>query len=392
MRSDAVNISHTSRHTLFRAFGFEVKIDASWILLALLIVWTLAAGLFPATYPGLGQSTYWWMAVAGAVGIFLSIVFHELSHSLVARRFGTTIKGITLFIFGGVAEMEEEPPDPRAEFLMAGAGPVSSFVLAFVFFMLSRLGQNASWPDATVGVLAYLSYLNFILAIFNMVPAFPLDGGRMLRAALWQWKHRLTDATRIASAVGRGFAWVLMILGAVIFFQGDFIAGMWWFLIGLFLRSAAVTAYRQVLVRELLQGEPISRMMTTDPVTVTPDVSLQQLVDDYIYGHHLRMFPVVEDGRLTGCVTLQDVREVPRGKWRRRTVGELAHTCSPDNTVSMNSDSAQVLSLMSRPGAPGRMMVVDGQHLAGVVSLKDLRSFISLKLDLESTRDAARHR
>jgi Zn-dependent protease/CBS domain-containing protein len=385
MRSDAVNIGHTRRHPLFRIFGFEIKIDASWILLALLIVWTLAAGLFPYTYPGLSEATYWWMAVVGAAGIFLSIVFHELSHSLVARRFGTTIKGITLFIFGGVAEMEDEPPDPRAEFLMAGAGPVASFLLAFIFYVLSRLGENASWPESTVGVFAYLGYLNFILAIFNMVPAFPLDGGRMLRAALWQWKHRLTDATRIASAIGRGFAWLLMILGAIAFFQGNFIGGMWWFLIGLFLRSAAVGAYRQVVVRELLQGEPINRMMTPDPVTVAPTISLQQLVDDYIYGHHFRMFPVVEGERLLGCVTLQDVREVPRGKWRRRTVGELVRPCSPDNTVPVDSDSARVLSLMSRPGAPGRMMVVDGQRLAGVVSLKDLRSFISLKLDLEAT-------
>lgn len=385
MRSDAVNISHSSHHALFRLFGFEVKIDASWILLALLIVWTLAAGLFPYTYPGMAEATYWWMAAAGAAGIFLSIVFHELSHSLVARRFGTRIKGITLFIFGGVAEMEDEPPDPKAEFLMAGAGPVSSFLLALILFGLSRLGEAARWPESAVGVLAYLSYLNFILAIFNIVPAFPLDGGRMLRAVLWQWKRRLTDATRIASTIGRGFAWLLMIVGVIAFFRDNFIGGMWWFLIGLFLRSAAVNAYRQVVVRELLQGEPISRMMTTAPVTVTPEVPLQQLVDDYIYGHHLRMFPVVEHDRLLGWVTLQDVREVPRGKWRRRTVGELQRPCTPDNTVPPDADSAEVLAQMSRPGAPGRVMVAEGQRLLGVVSLKDLRSFISLKLDLEAS-------
>lgn len=372
-------------HPLLRLFGFEVKIDISWILLALLIIWTLAVGLFPRTYPDLSRPTYWWMGVAGAAGIFLSIVFHELSHSLVARRFGMAIKGITLFIFGGVAEMEDEPPGPKAEFMMAVAGPLASLLLAGIFFVSARFGELHAWYTAIVGVLAYLSYLNTIVAVFNLVPAFPLDGGRMLRAALWGWKRRLTDATRIASRIGSGFAWILMILGVVAFVRGNFIGGTWWFLIGVFLRGAAVTAYRQVVIRETLQGEAIRRLMTSAPISVPPTITLQQLVDDYFYKHHFKMFPVVENDKLLGCVTMQEIKDTPRPQWPERTVGDVLRPCSEDNTVSPDSDTAKVLAHMMRPDAPSRLMVVENERLLGMVSLKDLKSFIALKLDLEPT-------
>jgi Zn-dependent protease/predicted transcriptional regulator len=381
------NPAHTGRpghHPLFRLFGFEVKVDISWALLALLITWTLAVGLFPRTYPDLAPATYWWMGVAGAAGIFLSIVFHELSHSLVARRFGMTIRGITLFIFGGVAEMEDEPPGPRSEFLMAIAGPLASLFLAGAFFLLTRLGEAWHWYTAVIGLMAYMSYLNTIVAVFNLVPAFPLDGGRMLRAALWQWKRRLTDATRISSRIGSAFAWLLMILGVIAFVQGNFIGGTWWFLIGLFLRAAAVGAYRQVLMRQALQGKPIRHLMTAHPVTVPPSITIERLVDDYFYRYHFKMFPVVEEGRLLGCVTARDIREIPRGEWRERSVADALQPSSEDNTVLPDSDTAKVLSRLTHPDAPGRLMVVENGRLLGVISLKDLKSFIALKLDLES--------
>ncbi len=387
METHLARNSGPGHRPLFRLLGFEVKIDISWILLALLITWTLAVGLFPRTYPDLSRPTYWWMGVAGAVGVFLSIVFHELSHSLVARRFGMPIKGITLFIFGGVAEMEDEPPSPKAEFVMAVVGPLASLLLAGIFFESARFGEAHSWHTAIVGVLAYLSYLNTIVAVFNLFPAFPLDGGRMLRAALWGWKRRLTDATRIASRIGSGFAWILMILGVVAFVRGNFIGGTWWFLIGLFLRGAAVTAYRQVVIRETLQGEAIRRLMTSTPISVTPTITLQQLVDDYFYKHHFKMFPVVENDKLLGCVTTQDIKDTPRPQWSERTVGDVLRPCSGDNTVSPDSDTAKVLAHMMLPDAPSRLMVVENEHLLGVVSIKDLKSFIALKLDLEPTAD-----
>lgn len=374
------------RPALFRLFGFEVRLDASWLLLALLITWTLAAGLFPASYPNLPVRTYWWMGIACAGGIFLSIVFHELSHSLVARRFGLPIRGITLFIFGGVAETADEPPSPKSEFLIAVVGPLASILLAFIFRMVYVLAKSGGWYVSAVGVMDYLSTVNLVLAVFNLVPAFPLDGGRMLRAGLWRWKNDLKGATRIASQIGSGFGILLMVLGGLAFLQGNFIGGMWWFLIGLFLRGAAMASYRQLIVREVLRGQPIRRFMNPDPVVVSPSITLQQLVDDYIYKYHFKLFPVVEDSKLLGCITTQDVKGVPREEWNRRKVGDLTSPCSPDNTVSGAMDTEQVLSAMMRPGASTRFMVVEQGQLKGIISFKDLREFIALKLELDQRR------
>ena len=203
------------QYPLFRLFGFQVQIDLSWLLIALLITWTLAAGWFPISYPGLSREMYWWMGITGAAGVFVSIVFHEFCHSLVARRFGLSIRGITLFIFGGVAEMEKEPPTPKSEFLMAIAGPLASFLLAFVFYQVHFLAASQEWPTFIIGLTSYLGLLNMMLACFNLVPAFPLDGGRMLRAVLWAWKNNQREATRISSQFGSGFGLALMIMGVL---------------------------------------------------------------------------------------------------------------------------------------------------------------------------------
>lgn len=369
---------------LFRLFGFQVKLDLSWLLIALLITWTLAAGLFPQSYPGLSREMYWWMGITGAAGIFFSIVFHEFSHSLVARHYGLNIRGITLFIFGGIAEMEKEPATPKSEFMIAIAGPLASFLLAFVFYQVHLLATANEWSVFIIGVTYYLAYLNTILAIFNLVPAFPLDGGRMLRAALWAWKKNLRSATRIASQIGSGFGLVMMILGVLWVLQGIFIAGMWWFLIGVFLRVTAAASFKQVLLQEALQDQPIRRFMTSQPLTVPPSLSIEQLVQDYIYRHHFKMFPVIENSRLLGCITTREVKTVPQEQWSDRTVGELTSPCSADNTVSPDTDAMQVLLLMTQPNASSRFMVVEDQRLIGIISLTDLKEFLSLKLELES--------
>ncbi len=372
------------QYPLFRLFGFQVNLDVSWLLIALLITWTLAAGLFPESYPGLSREMYWWMGIAGAAGIFFSIVFHEFSHSLVARHYGLNIRGITLFIFGGIAEMEKEPSTPKSEFLMAIAGPLASFLLAFIFQQLHLLATANEWSVFIIGVTYYLAYLNTILAIFNLVPAFPLDGGRMLRAALWAWKKDLRSATRIASQIGSGFGLVMMALGVLAVLQGFFIAGMWWFLIGMFLRFTATASFKQVLLQEVLQDQPIRRFMSSEPLTVVPSISIEQLVQDYIYRHHFKMFPVVENSHLLGCITTREVKQVPQEQWSNRTVGELTIPCSTDNTVSPDTDAMEVLSLMTQPNASSRFMVVEDQRLIGIISLTDLKEFLSLKLDLES--------
>ena len=372
-----------SGYRLFRIFGFEVKLNITWLLLALLITWTLGAGLFPRDYPGLSSATYWWMGLAGAIGILFSIVFHELSHSLVARRFGLPIRGITLFIFGGVAEMEEEPVSPKVEFLMAVAGPLASFLLAFLVMQFRDLGLALEWPTPVIGVSQYLVWVNIIVAIFNLVPAFPLDGGRMLRAALWHWLQDLRKATRIASAIGSGFGIFLMVLGVLSFIQGAFIGGMWWFLIGAFVRIAARNGYQQLLVQEMLSDKPVRQFMNTDPITVPPDMSIARLLEDYVYHHHFKMFPVLDGETLLGCIDVRDIKALSREEREHKRVRDLLTPCSPANTVSPDTSAAQLTADMSRPDANSRYMVVENDRLVGMISLKDLREFIALKLELD---------
>lgn len=368
--------------SLFKLFGFQVKIDLSWIVIAVLITWSLAKGVFPYYYKGLSTTTYWWMGIFGALGLFFSIVFHELCHSLVARKFDLPMKGITLFIFGGVAEMEEEPPSPRAEFFMAIAGPISSILIGIVFLGVRFIGQTSDWSILVIGVFGYLSYLNFLLAGFNLVPAFPLDGGRVFRSILWGWKNNLKWATRIASRIGSGFGLVLIFFGVLYIIRGAFIGGIWWFLIGLFLRNASSMSYSRLLMNQALEGEPVGRFMKTDPITIPPSITIEKFVDEYLYKYHFKMFPVVDDKKLVGCVSTREIKEIDRGEWNQRTIGEIVKPCSCDNTITSDTDAMKALSSMNKTGV-SRLLVVDGDRLVGLIALKDLLGFLSLKLDLE---------
>ncbi|OGP88369.1 MAG: peptidase M50 [Deltaproteobacteria bacterium RBG_16_48_10] len=368
---------------LFKIFGFEVGIDWTWIILAILIAWSLSVGFFPFRFKNLSTETYWLMGIVGALGLFFSIVFHEMSHSLVARKYGIRIKGITLFIFGGVAEMGDEPSSPKAEFMMAIVGPLSSIFISFVFYGIYFLGRQNGWAQPINGVVQYLAFINGLLAGFNLVPAFPLDGGRVLRSILWGLKKNLRWATRISSKIGTGFGILLIFLGVFQFLTGNFIGGMWWFLIGMFLQGAAKTSYQQLLIRKSLEGEVVRRFMKTDPVTVPPSLSVAQLVEDYIYKYHYKMFPVVEDtNRLLGCVTTKQVKEIPREEWGQKKVGEIAAQCSGENTIGPQVDAMKALSLMSKSGL-SRLMVTEGNRLVGVIALKDMLKFLSLKVELE---------
>jgi Zn-dependent protease/predicted transcriptional regulator len=367
---------------LFSLFGFKVGVDLTWLVLAVLITWSLAKGLFPSYFEGYSNTTYWWMGIAGAVGLFASIIFHEFCHSMVARRFGLPIKGITLFIFGGVAEMNEEPKSPKVEFFMAIMGPVSSVILGLLIGAAVFAGGKMNWPEPVTGVLKYLVWLNFILAGFNLLPAFPLDGGRVLRAALWKIKGNLRWATRVASRLGSGIGLFFIIIGIMTFVMGGFIGGMWYFLIGMFIRWASQMSYRQLLIRKSLAGEQIGRFMKTEPVTIPSSASVEQLVNDYFYRFHYKMFPVVDNGDLKGCVDTNQVKELPREQWAKHTVSDVTKPCSETNTTSPQTDAMKVLSQMNKTGN-SRFLVTEQNHLVGIVTLKDMLKFLSLKIDLE---------
>jgi Zn-dependent protease/CBS domain-containing protein len=357
--------------TLFRPFGIAVRFDLGTLLVALLVAWSLAVAVFPNRYPGLAHATYWWMGAAGAIGLYAAVLIHELSHALVGRRDGIPIKGITLFVFGGLAEMEGEPPTPRAELRMAAAGPLMSIVLGCFFGLIFLLGERGEWPVTLTGTMGYLSTINFVLAIFNLVPAFPLDGGRILRAALWGWKRDLRWSTRISSRLGEAFGVSLIVLAFIVLLYGDVVSALWWSLIGVFLKNAAVVSYRQLVLRQSLEGQPVSQIMNPDPISVAPETSLQDLSHDYIEKHHLAMFPVVEGGRLSGCVRARNLRQVPRGLWNEETVASVVEPCSTTNTVPPDFDAFQALLKMEgNRGLP--LLVAVDDRLVGVLSMPDI--------------------
>jgi len=366
------------RVKVFTLAGFSVWVDASWLVFALLVGWTLGAGLFPIITPFLPAETYVWMAVAGTIGLFFSIVFHELSHSLVARRFAMPIRGITLFIFGGVAELDHEPTSSGSEFLMALAGPFVSLALGTA--LLAVVALDRALPVPVLAVLWYLGYINWLLGLFNLVPAFPLDGGRMLRALLWGWKRDLGWATRIAAGIGAGFGVLLMLGGVFEFVVGSFVGGVWLFLIGVFLYGAAGAARRQMIAQQTFGGHSVDTFMNRQPITVPPDLPLRQLVEDFFYRYHHKAFPVEQDGRLVGCVTAARLRQIEPAEWEGRTARDVMESCPPESLVSPATDALDALLRMQKSGK-GWLPVVAEDRLVGILSLSDMLHVLSLRLE-----------
>jgi Zn-dependent protease len=375
--------------TLGKVAGFAIRVDLSWLIILALIIWSLGWGVFPQEVPHQAWVAYVAMAVAAALAFFASIVVHELSHSLMARRFGLPMKGITLFIFGGMAEMSDEPPNAKAEFWIAVVGPLTSLAIAGASYAAALAGRWAGAPAAILAVLNWTGYMNVLLAVFNLIPGFPLDGGRVLRAILWYFQHSLRKATAIASQIGGAFGLALTGLGVLTIFltPGGLLAGVWWVLIGIFLRSAARREYQGMLFRDVFHGEPVRRFMNSNPVAVDPSVSLKDLVENYIYKYHYKMFPVAHDGRVDGCVGIGDVQGLPPEEWPRHTVGEVAARCSESNSISPSADVMTALDQMNRTGT-SRLIVAEDGRLAGIVSLKDLLRFLSLKLQLGDQKAA----
>ena len=277
--------------------------------------------------------------------------------------------------------MEDDPPNPKAEFMMAIVGPLSSCLIGFLSFLLYNLGEKIGWPVTINGVLAYLAWLNIVLAVFNLIPAFPLDGGRVLRSALWNWKKDIRWATGIAAQIGSGFGILLIIMGIVYIVSGNFVGGLWWFLIGLFLRSTAQMSYQQLLARSLFNTKKVNELMVKNPVTVPRSISLEEFVRDYVYKHHFQMYPVLFFGKLTGCISIKQVASIPREEWAASTVGAVALPCNEETTVGPEEDANKALAIMNRTGN-SRLLVVKGDQLEGIIALKDMLNLLSLKIEL----------
>jgi Zn-dependent protease len=374
------------RLTVLRVAGIPIQIDPSWIVIALVLTWSLTSTFVqlypPDQYPGWTAGTYWGMAAVATVALFACLVLHELGHALTGQRFGVRVRSITLFIFGGVAELENEPPSARAEFWIAVAGPAVSVALAVGLWLLAALGEWAGWAVPVLAVLRHLAILNAVLVGFNLVPAFPLDGGRVFRAILWARHGNLKRATATTARVGESFGTVLMVLGVVNVLWGFWLPGLWWMLLGWFLQAAARGSYEAVVIRGLLAGEPVRRFMTTEVTSVPPELDVQHLVDEYVYREHHRLYPVRTDGRLLGYVTPEAIKQLPREQWPRRRVTDIMAADTGPVAIAPDTDATEALAQMRRT-AQSRLLVVDHGSLVGILTLKDLLDFLSLKIELE---------
>lgn len=364
-----------------KCFGIPVSIDLSWFIIFGLIVVTLALGHFPQVYPQFSSATNWAAGVAAALLLFASVLIHELAHSLVAKREGIDVGGITLFVFGGVSNITREPVSPGDELKMAAAGPGMSFVLAGVFWGLGKLAILTSLPTVVVAIAGYLAAVNLILGIFNLIPGFPLDGGRVLRAILWAATRSVQEATRIASYVGQGFGYLFMFGGFWMILGGGFIGGLWLILIGWFLSNAAHSSYQQLILHRALEGVPVDRVMTTDVPTVSPSTSIEDVVHDFFLQKDYSAFPVVEDGQLLGIVTLEAVREVPREMWPVTPVSRITHPPEQERIIHPEDDAWSAMSHMAT-GELRRLLVMSGTRLVGVVTRDNLMNLVRTKLEL----------
>jgi len=363
-------------------FNIPVEINISWFIIVGLIIFTLAQGYFPLTNPEMSPAGHWAMAVIAAILLFASLLAHELSHSVIAKKNRLPIRGITLFVFGGVAHMEKEPQSPAVEFKMAIAGPLMSFFLSLVFFGLSAAFYTLGLHGAVVSITNYLFILNLVVGIFNLIPGFPLDGGRILRSALWQYYKDIKKATAIASAFGKGFAFLLMGAGFLNLISGAFIAGIWFIFIGFFLLEAADVSYRQVVMKKILNGVHVETLMTRDVITVPATVTLDKLVDNYFFKYRHASFPVIEDDALMGLATLHNVKEVLRDEWPKKTARDIMIPITHRLTIRKNADAMDAMARMANNGI-GRLLVIDDSKLLGILSQRDVMRLFEFKSEIE---------
>jgi Zn-dependent protease len=358
----------TSSFRLFSFRGIEIGINWSWFVVFALIVWTLATGVFPSQNEGLSDVTYVGMALVAAAVFFASLLAHELGHALQARREGMDIDGITLWLFGGVARFRGQFPSAGAEFRIAIAGPLVSLAIGVgcVLVAVARL------PEPVDGVLAWLGYINLILLVFNLLPALPLDGGRVLRSLLWKARSDFSSATRVASNVGRGFGYLMIAAGVFLFiFEGTF-SGAWLAFIGWFLLTAATAEQRSLAGREALSGLRVRDIMVREPVTVDPDTTLGRFMDEVVWSRRYTTYPVVEDGRAVGLLPFRCVAEVPRSEWDKRQVRDCMLPLERVPRLSGGDELYDALGELGEGAVHRGLVLADGDRLEGFVSITDL--------------------
>ena len=369
----------TSSIKLGRIFGIPVGLHYTWFIIFILVTLSLAQLFFPNQYPGWGAATYWVLGVVTSLLFFGSVLVHELAHSVVARRFGVPVRSITLFLFGGVASITREVKQPVQELLMSIAGPLSSLALAGLFAAVAAAVRNIAEPVAAAA--GYLAMINLLLAAFNMLPGFPLDGGRVFRSIVWAITGNYERATRIATGLGQAFAYLFIIAGIFLALTGNLGNGIWLALIGWFMDNAASSSYRQVRLKESLRGYTAADLMRSQCTAIPTGVSLETLVDTRILPEGQRCFMVTDGDDLKGMVTLHEIKRVPRDQWRSTRVEDAMTKVDALHAVSPDEDAYAVLERMDGNDV-NQIPVVRGGHLVGIIARDSILHFIRTRSEL----------
>jgi Zn-dependent protease/CBS domain-containing protein len=366
-----------------KAFGISLKLHYSWFIIFALVTWTLVASYYPTAYPNWSITMKVSAGLITSLLFFASVLLHELMHSLVAVREGIPIQGITLFILGGVSEMTDEPKTAKDEFRMAIAGPAASLVLGGIFWGIWFLMRGSSVISTQfVAAIAYwLGYINLALGVFNLVPGFPLDGGRVFRSLLWWRSGKVNSATRIASNIGRAIGFLFILAGIFLVFTNNWVNGIWLALIGWFLESAAAGSYRQLLLQDMLKGHVAGEIMSRDCQTVAPNLAIQDFVNEKVLTSGRRCFAVVEEGRVKGLVTVGDLKRVPREQWSTRPVREAMTPFEKLKSVKPDADLNTVLKTLAQNNV-NQVPVIEDQNIVGMVARDAILDFVSLRAQL----------
>ncbi len=352
--------------------GIPIRVHFSWLIVFGLITWLLSSRYFPTVAPDLPIASYWMKGALAAVLLFVSVAFHELAHSYVAMKYRLSIESITLFIFGGVAQMKGEPPHPKAEFWIAIAGPASSFFLSGIFFILTMNSSGGARP-----LFAYLTQINLIIGVFNLIPGFPMDGGRVLRAAIWGRKKDYFYATQKASSIGRGIALFFIFFGLFSIFTGG-MGGLWLMFIGWFLYTAAQASYQQATLQEVLSGIRVQDIMVREMETIDPSIPIDEAVDSYFLRYGYGGFPVIDDGKFLGIITLKEVKDVPREDWKKVKVSKVFVRHDKKWEISPDADAIKALELMIKEDK-GRIAVTDKDRIIGLITRNGIARYVQIK-------------
>jgi len=410
--------------TIARIFGINVRVHVTWLVIVALLTYSLATALLPLSsyadggwwgrgveienrmqaysesHPGMADEAvyqrfgvqpwpewqYWVLGLIGALGLFVCVLAHELSHSLVARVEGIPVEGITLFIFGGMARIGSEPRTPDIEFKVAAAGPLMSLAIGVACAVILGLGRGILPPQARA-LMFYFMFVNLLLAVFNLVPGFPLDGGRLLRAVLWKTLGDFRRATYVASWAGRVVACGLILVGAVNLLLGAVLGAFWWAVIGLFLWHAAKASYQQVELREALEGLSARDVLRADAVAVEPDLIVGDLVREYFWRCRQHSFPVTDaEGRVVGRIGLKDVRAVPRRDWAQRRVSDVMKGLRPADVASPDEDMRSVFQKAMQADGASLPVVDDDGRLLGIVTQSDVMNLLRIRTELSQGR------